>query len=120
MFIFVTILVLQDIRSMKMAMLDGWQLQCLNTTCSPFATVSVASVTRCQMACLARDQCQGASFRQSTTTCQLFSNSFYQNETLIVDADTVTMLVASETRLGSGKLDLPFKIYYFKRYIILI
>ena len=88
---------------MKMSVMAGWKFGCIDNTCPPFSTVGASNVRRCQMACLAQDQCRTASFQQSTATCQLFSNSPDQRGNLITDADTTTMMALPETRMPTGK-----------------
>ncbi|CAF1412270.1 unnamed protein product [Adineta steineri] len=66
----------------------GWQFQCSNTTCLPFATVVVSNIGNCQVACLAQVQCNGATFYRSSSNCELFANVSNQNGNLTVNMDT--------------------------------
>ncbi|CAF4141656.1 unnamed protein product [Adineta steineri] len=98
-FVLVTQLAAQDIRSVYMSKEVGWQFQCSNTTCLPFATVAVSNIINCQVACLAQVQCNGASFHQSTSNCELFADISNQNGNLSANIDTVTMIVIDGTRI---------------------
>ena len=93
----------EGMRSLKMSVMVGRQFQCVNECCAPSVTVSVSNIRRCQMACLARDQCQVANYQQSTSTCQLFSNTLNQAGNLAIDVSTTTIFVILETRISSGK-----------------
>ncbi len=95
-------LVAQDMRSTVMSIMTGWQFQCATTTCLPSVTVVVSSVRRCQMACLAQIQCQAASFQQSTSTCEIFTDIGNQNGNMMAHVETVTMIVNSGTRMPPG------------------
>jgi hypothetical protein len=94
--------VTQDIRSFSMSKMTGWQFQCATTTCLPFVTVTVSRICDCQTACLAQVQCQAASFQQSTSNCELFTNIKNQDENMSADVETVTMIVISGTRMPPG------------------
>lgn len=94
--------VTQNIRSFEMTVMDGWQFQCANTTCSPYFTTTTASILQCQVTCLGQTQCQAVSFRQSTSYCQLFTNGVNQSYNLEQIVATVTMIVISDTRTVSG------------------
>jgi hypothetical protein len=98
-----------------MSITAGWRFQCVNTTCTPFVNVGATSVHRCEIACLAQDQCQAASFQQATSTCQLFSNSLNQQNNLTVDVGTTTMMVISGTRMPSGKCEYNMFRVLFSR-----
>jgi hypothetical protein len=102
MFILIEQSVAQDMRSTVMSIMTGWQFQCATTTCLPFVTVTVSSVRRCQMACLAQVQCQAASFQQSTSTCELFTDISNQDENMSAHVETVTMIVIYGTRMPPG------------------
>ncbi|CAF1420805.1 unnamed protein product [Adineta steineri] len=77
----------------------GWQFQCSNTTCLPFATVAVSNIINCQVACLAQVQCNGATFYRSSSNCELFANVSNQNGNLSANMDTVTMIAIDGTRM---------------------
>jgi len=94
--------VTQDIRSFSMSIMTGWQFQCATTTCLPFVTVTVSSISECQTTCLAQVQCQAASFQQSTSNCELFTDRRNQDENMSADVETVTMIVISGTRMPPG------------------
>jgi hypothetical protein len=101
-FILIAQSVAQDVRSVSMSIMTGWQFQCATTTCSPFVTVIVSNVRACQMACLAEVQCQAASFQQANSTCDLFTDISNQAENMSADVETVTMIVISGTRMPPG------------------
>jgi hypothetical protein len=92
----------EDTRSLEMSTMDGWQLECVNTTCLPSLTVTVPSIRDCQLACLSELQCQAASFLQSTTTCELFTNIQYRNINMLANMEIITMMVISGTRTLPG------------------
>ncbi|CAF1116306.1 unnamed protein product [Adineta ricciae] len=91
----------QDRRSFKMSVYHGWQLQCTNTTCSPYMTITDLDIRRCQATCLAQLSCQGLCFSYLTSNCQLFANVWNQNNNLLTNTHTVTMFVVSGTRTPS-------------------
>ena len=95
-------LVAQDIRSVAMSQMNGWQLQCASTTCLPFATVTASDLRACQLKCLDQTQCQAASFLQSTSSCQLFSNIQTGNANMLARPDTVTVMVIDGSRIPHG------------------
>jgi hypothetical protein len=101
-FIFIAQSVAQDKRSFSMSIMTCWQFQCATTTCLPFVTAIVSNVRVCQMACLAQVQCQAASFQQSNSTCELFTDIRNQNENMSADVEAVTMIVNSGTRMPPG------------------
>jgi hypothetical protein len=101
-FIFTAQSVAQDIRSFAMSLMTGWQFQCATTACLPFVAVTVSNVQACQLTCLAEVQCQAASFQQSTSTCQLFTDIRNQNDNMLADVETVTMVVIYGTRVPPG------------------
>jgi hypothetical protein len=103
-----------DLRSFHISVLAGWQFQCSNTTCSPFNTVIVSSVRKCQMACLAQIQCRIANYYQSTSLCELFVQALNQNSNMSLNADAVAMIVMTETRIPPCKYG--YKILFLKKY----
>jgi hypothetical protein len=94
--------VAQDTRSFRMSVMIGLQFACVNTSCIPFVTVTASSARVCQRFCLNQVQCQAASFQQSTSSCLLFTNTVNQNSNLLAHAETVSMIVISETRIPPG------------------
>jgi hypothetical protein len=94
--------VAEDIRSIKMSVMTGWEFECTDTTCLPFANVIASSVRECQILCLAQVQCQAASFQQSTSSCKLFATIPNQNGDMAVDVETTTMIVISQARTLLG------------------
>ena len=94
--------VTQDIKSFTMSIMTGWQFDCVNTTCIPFVTITTSSIHTCRISCLGQIHCQAASFDQSTSSCKLFTNIPDPNSNLLIDAETVTMIVKSGTRMPPG------------------
>ena len=94
--------VTQDISSFVISVTTGWQFDCVNTTCIPFVTITASSIRACQISCLRQPQCQAASFDRSTSSCKLFTNIPDPNSNLLIDAETVTMIVKSGTRMPPG------------------
>ncbi|CAF1377282.1 unnamed protein product [Adineta ricciae] len=93
----------QNINSVQMTIMDGWQFQCATTSCLPHATVTASDIFQCQITCLQQTQCIAIGFRQSISKCQLFTNDINQNSSLETAVDAVTMMVIPGTRLPSGK-----------------
>ncbi|CAF0726040.1 unnamed protein product [Adineta steineri] len=85
-----------------MSTMNGWQVQCSNTSCLPFTTLIVSNSRRCQMACLAQIQCTVASFHQSNSNCQLFADLSNQNGNMLPNIEIITMIVISGTRIPSA------------------
>ncbi|CAF1294801.1 unnamed protein product [Adineta ricciae] len=81
--------------------MDGTQFQCATTTCLPYVTIAVSDILQCQTTCLQQAQCKVASYRQSTSSCQLFTNDVNQGNTLEAAIGIVTMAVISGTRTPS-------------------
>ncbi|CAF0731957.1 unnamed protein product [Adineta steineri] len=77
----------------------GWQFQCFNTTCLPYATIIVPNIRRCQMACLAQVHCHAVTFHRSPSDCELFADISNQNGNLLPNMDAVTMIVIDGTRV---------------------
>ncbi|CAF1149251.1 unnamed protein product [Adineta steineri] len=80
----------------------GWQFQCSNSNCSPLAVVIVPNIRQCQMACLAEIHCKAISFHKSSSNCELFADISNQNYNLVLDVDTVTMIIMDGTRIPPG------------------
>jgi hypothetical protein len=101
-FVFTAQSVEEDIRSVQMSIMTGWQFQCINTTCIPFVTLTASSVRTCQISCLGQIQCEAASFQQSNSICQLFTNIPNPDSNLLADLMTITMIVMPGTRIPPG------------------
>ncbi|CAF0846669.1 unnamed protein product [Adineta steineri] len=101
MFVLIEQSVTQNTNSFTMSLIDGWEYECVNTTCAPFATVVVSNIRMCQVACLNEVQCKAASFHQSTSKCQLFSDIPDENGNMLANMETVTMFVMAQTRMRS-------------------
>ncbi|CAF4108499.1 unnamed protein product, partial [Adineta steineri] len=82
-----------------MSEMAGWQFQCSNTTCLPFATINVSNIHQCQIACLADVHCKAFSFHKSSSNCELFADISNQNGNLLVNMDTITMIVTHGSRI---------------------
>ncbi|CAF1538348.1 unnamed protein product [Adineta ricciae] len=95
----------QNTRSFKMLSMNGWQFQCVTTTCLPYTTITASNIFRCQASCLGQVQCKAASFQRSTSGCQLFDNTMNQNDPMDANMDTIGMTVISGTRTPPGKFE---------------
>ena len=91
-----------DTRSVKMSIMKNSLFQCASTTCLPFITLTVSTVRQCQMACLANNRCQAASFHQTNSNCELFDNIASQNGNMTAQTNIVTMIAISGTRVPPG------------------
>ena len=92
----------QDTRSFRMSVNNGWTLQCANTTCLPYAIVNVPNVRKCQTTCLTDVLCKAASYRLSTSTCDLFTNTTNGDGNVMSDPNSVTMIVVGGSRIPAG------------------
>ena len=92
-----------DMHSLKMSIMKGQLFQCANTTCPASASHTVPNERLCQIACLKEVSCQAASFQRSTSICELFAYVPNPNESISTNAEVITMLVMSGTRLPLGK-----------------
>ncbi|CAF1523049.1 unnamed protein product, partial [Adineta steineri] len=97
-FVIITQSVGEDTRSVIMSLITGSKFQCVNTTCLPFANVITSIIMKCQMACLAQIYCRAASFHQSTSNCELFTDMSNEIAHMASDIDITTMIVIAETR----------------------
>ena len=93
----------QDSRSIMMSEMQGWQLQCTNTSCLPFLTLTALNVRNCQMFCLAEIQCEAASFDQSVAQCELFANIISQTGNMAAQTGITTWIVVPGTRIPEGE-----------------
>lgn len=78
------------------------KLECANTTCLPFTTAVASNIQKCQIHCLAQVQCTASSFHQSTSNCDLFADISNSNSNMLVDTETITMIVIDGTRIPYG------------------
>ena len=85
-----------------MKIINGLQFQCSTTTCLPFSSINALNVRRSQMDCLSQNQCQPATFHQSTSNCHLFTNIENQYGNILSNMDTITMMVISDTPIPFG------------------
>ncbi|CAF1399629.1 unnamed protein product [Adineta steineri] len=97
-FMIITQLTAQDIRSMEMYLMIDSKFQCANTTCLPFISIITSNIKNCQVACLAQSQCIAATFHRSTSDCELFDNMLNQNGNMLADVDATSMKINSGTR----------------------
>ncbi|CAF1282805.1 unnamed protein product [Adineta ricciae] len=91
--------IVQDTRSFRMSVRNGWRYRCADTTCLPFRSVITPNIRKCETICLAQIQCEAASFHPLTLNCELFANVSDENGNVLVDMNTVTMIVIAGTRL---------------------
>ncbi len=101
-FIFTARSNVEDIRAIEMSVMTGYEFQCVNTTCLPLITVTAPNIRECQISCLAQVQCQAASFQETTSSCDVFTNIPDPNSNLVAHAEIVTMIVMSRTRIPPG------------------
>ncbi|CAF0764088.1 unnamed protein product [Adineta steineri] len=85
-------------RSIRMSSMRGSKFQCGNTTCLPFVNLITTTIMKCQMACLAQIYCRAASFHQSTSNCELFTDISNEIPHIVTDTDITTMIVIAGTR----------------------
>ncbi|CAF1085638.1 unnamed protein product [Adineta steineri] len=97
----ITQIIGEDIQSMIISLLSNSKFECANTTCSPFLNIITSNIKNCQVACLTRNQCKGATFYRSTSDCQLFDNMLNQNGNMLTDVDAISMNVVIGTRFPS-------------------
>ena len=102
-FVFVGHCISQQIRSLEMTIMDGWQLTCASTTCLPFFTVPTPDVRQCRVTCLSLIQCQAATFQWSTSACALFAYTLNVSIDLSLDGNTTTSIVDMGTRIPPGE-----------------
>ncbi|CAF0980575.1 unnamed protein product [Adineta steineri] len=88
----------EDTRSILMSLITDSKFQCANTTCLPFIDIITSTIMKCQMACLAQTYCRAASFHQSTSNCELFTDMSNQIAHMMTDTDITTMIVIAGTR----------------------
>lgn len=96
-------LVTQDMRLMRMSIMNGSQFQCVNTTCLPYATNIVSNNRKCQMSCLSDVYCKAASFHQVLSRCQLFNNGGNSFNNMMAHVNTISMIVITGTRNPPGE-----------------
>ncbi|CAF1548905.1 unnamed protein product, partial [Adineta ricciae] len=81
------------------AIRNGWQFQCANTTCLPSNTFLTLNIRQCQTSCLSEIYCKAISFHRLATRCNLFDYVPDPNGNMVVDTDSMTMIVITETRI---------------------
>ncbi|UJR12459.1 hypothetical protein I4U23_016635 [Adineta vaga] len=89
-------------RSVRMFAIHGLQFKCTNTTCVPLVAVNLATIRKCQTACLSQIQCTAMSFYKSTSRCELFDNIQSETGNMVAVEDTITMIVITGTRNPPG------------------
>ncbi|CAF1167516.1 unnamed protein product [Adineta ricciae] len=87
-----------------MLIMNGWQFQCVTTTCLPYTTITASNIFQCQASCLAQVQCKAASLQRSTSGCQLFDNTMNQNDPMDANMDIIGMTVISGTRTPPARV----------------
>ena len=95
----------QEIRSLDMTIMDGWQLTCASTTCLPFVIADTQDVQQCQATCLSRIECQVATFQRSTSACALFAYRVDAMVNLSPDPYTITSIAEMGTRIPAGQYE---------------
>ncbi|CAF4166568.1 unnamed protein product [Adineta steineri] len=88
----------EDVRSVKMSLMNCFKFECANTTCLPFINITTQNSMKCQMYCLSQIHCRAASFHRSTSNCEVFTDMSNQNVNMVADMDTVSVNVISGTR----------------------
>ncbi|CAF4318596.1 unnamed protein product [Adineta steineri] len=102
-FMIITQIVGEDTQSVIMSLSFDSKFECANIICSPFIDIITSNIKNCQVACLTRSQCKGATFYRSTLNCQLFDNILNQNGNMLADVDAISMNVITGTRFPSGQ-----------------
>ncbi|CAF1484040.1 unnamed protein product [Adineta steineri] len=97
-FMIITQSVGEDMRSVQMSVMRGWKFHCATIPCLPLASIITSTIIKCQMACLAQIYCRAASFHQSTSNCELFSDMSNEIANMQTDTDITTMIVIAGTR----------------------
>ncbi|CAF1403316.1 unnamed protein product [Adineta steineri] len=97
-FMIITHSVGEDTRSFLMSLMTGSKFECVNTPCLPFANIITPTIMKCQMACLAQAYCRAASFHQSTSNCELFTDMSNEIANMVTDIDIISMIVITGTR----------------------
>ena len=87
-----------DIRANSISIRIGWQLLPQNTSRPSYTTLSAFNFRICQMKCLLQSSCQVAVFRQSSLSCDLFTNISMPIDNLLVPADprTITIIIYNQ------------------------
>ncbi|CAF1480246.1 unnamed protein product [Adineta steineri] len=101
-FMIITHSVGEDTRSFLMSLMTGSKFECANTPCLPFANIITPTIMKCQMACLAQAYCRAASFHQSTSNCELFTDMSNEIANMVTDIDIISMIVITGTRFPPG------------------
>ncbi|CAF1369309.1 unnamed protein product [Adineta ricciae] len=76
----------------------GRKFQCATTTCSPFVNTVTPTIIKCEMTCLAQVYCRAASFHQSNSNCELFTDMSNEIGNMLTDLDIITTIVIAGTR----------------------
>ncbi|CAF1439884.1 unnamed protein product [Adineta steineri] len=104
-FMIITQSVGEDIRSVRMSFIRGQKFPYTTPSCLPFANMITSTIMKCQMACLAQIYCRAASFQQSTSNCELFTDMSNEIAYMLPDADITTMIVIAGSRSPPGKYE---------------
>ncbi|CAF1563028.1 unnamed protein product [Adineta ricciae] len=96
--VIITQLVGEDMRSVRMFAVRGRKFQCATTTCSPFVNTVTPTIIKCEMTCLAQVYCRAASFHQSNSNCELFTDMSNEIGNMLTDLDIITTIVIAGTR----------------------
>ncbi|CAF4124814.1 unnamed protein product [Adineta steineri] len=104
-FMIITQSVGEDMRSVRMSSMRGQKFSCATPSCLPFANMITSTIMKCQMACLAQVYCRAASFQQSTSNCELFTDMSNEIAHMLPDTDITTMIVIAGSRSPPGKYE---------------
>ncbi|CAF0904547.1 unnamed protein product [Adineta steineri] len=104
-FLIITQSVGEDMRSVRMSLMRGQKFSCAIPSCLPFANMITSTIMKCQTACLAQVYCRAASFQQSTSNCDLFTDMSNEITNMATDPDITSMIVIAGTRSPPGKYE---------------
>ncbi|CAF1669271.1 unnamed protein product, partial [Adineta ricciae] len=76
----------------------GRKFQCATTTCPPFVSAVISTNIKCQMTCLAQVYCRAASFHESNSSCELFTDMSNEIGNMLTDVNIITTIVIAGTR----------------------
>ncbi|CAF1402298.1 unnamed protein product [Adineta steineri] len=102
-FLIITQSVGEDMRSVRISLMRGQKFSCATPSCLPFANMITSTIMKCQMACLAQIYCRAASFQQSTSSCDLFTDMSNEVVNMAIDPDITSMIVIAGSRSPPGK-----------------
>lgn len=98
---------------MTMSIMNGMKYQCGNQTCTSFLTTILSHVRHCQIICMDNIACSALVFQQSSRQCNLYDSTIRVNGTLIVDPESITMIVTIDERYIAGKPKINISSVYY-------